>query len=94
MSEQRQEHKESLQSARKPRQIVTDPANSCQLQPVNELPVASADQEPALTQRQQLVLVAMVSAHSIAAAARQSGVSERQFGALKGTEPFFRTLAR
>ncbi len=68
----------------KPRQIVTDPANSCQLQPVNELSVASADQEPALTQRQQLVLVAMVSAHSIAAAARQSGVSERQFGGSSG----------
>ncbi len=56
---------------------MTDPANSCQLQPVNELSVASADQEPALTQRQQLALVAMVSAHSIAAAARQAGVSER-----------------
>ena len=77
MSEQHREHKKSLQSARKPRQIVTDPANSCQLQPVNELSVASADPEPALTQRQQQALVAMVSAHSIAAAARHSGVSER-----------------
>ena len=77
MSEEQEEHKESLERPRKPRQIVTDPANSCQPQPTNELSVASADQEPALTQRQQLVLVAMLSTHSIAAAARKSGVSER-----------------
>ena len=77
MSEQQEEYKESLERPRKPRQIVTDPANFCQLQPVNELSVASADPEPAFTQRQQLVLVAMLSAHSVAAAARRSGVSER-----------------
>ncbi len=78
-----EEHKESLQHLRKPRQIVTNPANSCQLQSVTELSVASAEQEPALTQRQQLALIAMVSVHSIAAAARQSGVSERSIQAVR-----------
>ena len=72
-----EEHKESLESPRKPRQILTDPAKSSQLQPANELSVASADPGPALTQRQQLALVALLSAHSVAAAARRSGVGER-----------------
>ena len=77
MSEEQEEHKESLESPRKPRQILTNPAKSCQLQPAGELSVATADPEPALTQRQQLALVALLSAHSVAAAAHRSGVSER-----------------
>ena len=71
-----QEHKEFLESPRKPRQILTDPDKSCQLQLASELSVASADQEPALTQPKQLALLALLSAHSAAAAARRSGVSE------------------
>ncbi len=39
--------------------------------------MASADQEPTLTQPKQLALLALLSARSVAGAARQSGVSER-----------------
>ncbi len=39
--------------------------------------MASPDPEPALTRRQQLALVAMLSARAVAGAAGQSGVSER-----------------
>ncbi len=77
MSEEQEEHKESLESPRKPRQILTHPAKSCWLQPANKLSVASADPEPALTQPKQLALLALPSARSVAAAARRSGVSER-----------------
>ena len=73
MSEEEQERKESLQSSQKPRQILTDPAKSRQLQPANELSVASADPEPALTQAKQLTLLALLSARSVAAAARLRG---------------------
>ena len=48
-----EEHKEFLESLPKPRQIMTDPAKSCQIQPVTDFSVASADQEPALSQSQQ-----------------------------------------
>ena len=68
-------NQESLESIQKPRQILTDPAKSCQLQPASDLSVASPEPEPALTQPKQLALVALLSAHSVAAAARRSGVS-------------------
>ncbi len=94
MSEDQEEHKESLESPRKPRQILTDPAKSCQLQPVNELSVASADPEPALTQTKQLALVALLSAHSVAAAARRSGVSERSIHRWLRQDKQFQTKLR
>ena len=77
MSEEQEEHKESLESLPKPRQILTDPAKSCQLQPATDLSVASAGQEPALTQSQQLVPRALLTGPTIRAAAQQAGVSER-----------------
>ena len=39
--------------------------------------MAAADPEPALTQPKQLALLALLSARSVAAAARRSGVRER-----------------
>ena len=56
-----EEHKESLESLPKPRQILTDPAKSCQLQPATDLSVASAGQEPALTQSQRLAPRALLT---------------------------------
>ena len=61
MSEEQEEHKESLGSARKPRQILTDPAKSCQRQPATDLSVPSADREPAPTQSQQLAPRALLT---------------------------------
>ena len=72
-----EEHKEFLESLPQPRQIMTDPAKSCQLQPVTDFSVASADQEPALTQSQQLAPRALLTCLTIRAAAQQAGVSER-----------------
>ena len=94
MSEEQEECKEFLETTPKPRQILTDPAKSCQLQPVNELSVASAEPEPALTQRQQLALVALISARSVAAAARQSGVSERSIHRWLSQNTTFQTRVR
>ena len=94
MSEEQEEHKESLESPRKPRQILTDPAKSCRLQLANELSVASADPEPALTQPKQLALVALLSAHSVAAAARRSGVSERSIHRWLRQDKQFQTRLR
>ena len=94
MSDEQEEHKESLESPRKPRQILTDPAKSCRPQPASELSVASGDPEPALTQRQQLALLGMLSARSVAGAARQSGVSERSIHRWLGDDKAFQAKLR
>ena len=65
-----------------------------QLQPASELSVASGDPEPALTQRQQLALFGMLSARSVAGAARQSGVSERSIHRWLRQDKQFQTRLR
>ena len=56
--------------------------------------MASADPEPALTQTKQLALVALLSAHSVAAAARRSGVSERSIHRWLSQDRQFQTKLR
>ena len=72
MSEEQDEHKESLESIPKPRQILTDPANFSR--PAIS-PWRPPNRNQPLTQPKQLALVALLSAHSVATAARRSGVS-------------------
>ena len=72
-----EEHKESLESPAKPRQIQPDPAKSCQIQQAADASEPSASEEPTLTPPQELAILALVTARSVAAAARQSGVGER-----------------
>ncbi len=49
--------------------------------------MVSADPEPALTQRQQLALVALLSAHSVAATAHRSGTLANRIADLETAIP-------
>ena len=72
-----EEHEESVVGLAKPRQIPPDPAESCQIRRATDASEPSVAEEPTLTQPQELALVALLMAPSVAAAARQSGVGER-----------------